>query len=222
MKLRHIFFTFLTITLPFVFLMNAVILFFTPPFLKMEYEKADFPPDPYGMTLEEREKYGSDSLLYITKNYDDSFMEEMTFPDETPFYNEREVSHMRDVRILFQKARAALGVIMILYVAIAWLVVKNPDSVPECLKALERGGILTLGIMVVIVAAILIDFDGLFTAFHHLFFTGSSWLFYASDSLIRLYPEKLWVDSFTYVAITTFIFSLLVILIARMFAKKKC
>jgi integral membrane protein (TIGR01906 family) len=44
--------------------------------------------------------------------------------------------------------------------------------------------------------AVLVDFDGLFTAFHHLFFEGDTWLFYYSDSLIRLFPMRFWRDAF--------------------------
>jgi len=44
--------------------------------------------------------------------------------------------------------------------------------------------------------AVATSFDWLFTQFHHLFFEGNSWLFLYSDTLIRLYPERFWVDAF--------------------------
>lgn len=220
MKLRKIFFGILIITLPFVFLMESVILFFTPSFLKSEYNNPAFPADPYGFTLEERTEYGSESILYITRNYNDDFMRELTFADGTPLYNERELSHMRDVKVLYQTARTVLVCIVVFYVGLGWLVAKNPDSVPEFLKALKLGGMVTLGVMALILAGIIIDFDALFTAFHHLFFTGSTWLFYVDDSLIRLYPEKLWIDGFICVGLATVVMAVAVILITKQTEKK--
>jgi uncharacterized membrane protein len=50
---------------------------------------------------------------------------------------------------------------------------------------------------------ILIDPDvfwQFFTFFHTLFFEGDSWLFYYSDSLIRLFPIRFWQDAFLWAA----------------------
>jgi uncharacterized membrane protein len=44
-------------------------------------------------------------------------------------------------------------------------------------------------------------FFSFFTAFHHLFFTGDSWLFLFSDTLIRLFPIRFWQDAFLFAAI---------------------
>ena len=41
---------------------------------------------------------------------------------------------------------------------------------------------------------ILLGFDGFFTRFHEVFFTGESWRFSTADTLIRLYPERFWED----------------------------
>jgi integral membrane protein (TIGR01906 family) len=40
-----------------------------------------------------------------------------------------------------------------------------------------------------------------FTLFHQVFFTGDSWLFYYSDTLIRLFPIRFWQDAFLWAAI---------------------
>ena len=54
MKGRYLFFAVVTIILPFVILMSAVTMVFTPAYLVHEYKSPDFPADPYGFTLEER------------------------------------------------------------------------------------------------------------------------------------------------------------------------
>jgi integral membrane protein (TIGR01906 family) len=62
--------------------------------------------------------------------------------------------------------------------------------------AISRGGWLTIGLILAVLAAVMISFDALFTAFHRLFFTGDTWLFYFSDTLIRLFPMRFWRDGF--------------------------
>ena len=44
------------------------------------------------------------------------------------------------------------------------------------------------------VQLIVLGFDGFFTRFHEVFFSGDSWRFSTADTLIRLYPERFWED----------------------------
>ncbi len=44
-------------------------------------------------------------------------------------------------------------------------------------------------------------FDEFFVLFHSLFFEGNSWLFYFSDTLIRLFPIRFWQDAFLWAAV---------------------
>jgi uncharacterized membrane protein len=59
-----------------------------------------------------------------------------------------------------------------------------------------------IGVIAVIGIAVNPDlFFNFFTAFHHLFFTGDSWLFLFSDTLIRLFPIRFWQDAFLFAAV---------------------
>jgi len=40
-----------------------------------------------------------------------------------------------------------------------------------------------------------VSFSSFFTTFHRIFFTGDSWLFSYSDTLIQLFPLPFWVDA---------------------------
>lgn len=215
MKVRKLFFTFLLITMPFFLLMESVLIVFNPWYLGFEYNLSNFPEDPYGFSKAERLDYGSKSLLYITRNYSDSFMEELSLSDGSPLYNERELSHMSDVQEVFQKAKLAWLCLIILYLGLFFLIAKHPDSLPAFCTALKRGSIFTLLLMAVIFLLTIFAFDAMFEAFHGLFFNGNSWLFFADDSLIRLYPEKLWVDAFAICGGLTAFFSLLIFFIAN-------
>ena len=41
---------------------------------------------------------------------------------------------------------------------------------------------------------ILLGFDGFFLRFHEIFFSGDSWRFSDTDTLLRIYPEAFWQD----------------------------
>jgi integral membrane protein (TIGR01906 family) len=74
---------------------------------------------------------------------------------------------------------------------------------PDFVRGVSRGGLVTILLIVAVLIGVVMDFDMLFTQFHHLFFTGDTWLFYTNDSLIRLFPEKLWSDAFLFMGIFT-------------------
>ena len=223
MKGRYFFFTITAIILPFVLLMNAVILVFTPNYLISQYKSPDFPPDPYGFTLEERIEYGTESVNYIIgsrSQYPDDYLAGLKMKDGMPLYNERELSHMYDVRVVYQTSRFVMALMIVFIIITILLVSKNPGSLQGFLKALKWGAGLTLGLIVLAGIGILTGFDELFEAFHHLFFTGDSWLFWETDSLIRLFPEPLWVNGFMLTAILTAAFAVVLLIISIVASKR--
>lgn len=223
-RARGIFFTILTVILPYILLMNSVMLVFTQAFLDREYRLPDFPEDPYGFTLAERIEYGNASVNYITSfepdEEADSKFTSLKMKDGTPLFNERELSHMKDVRIVFKNARAVLSVMVLYVLFVILLVCRNVDAVPGLCNALLWGGGLSLGLLGLVLVLILTGFDSFFTTFHSIFFNSGTWLFWESDSLIRLFPEKLWVDGFTLAGCLAVFFSVLIIVIALIAQKK--
>lgn len=221
---RGIFFTILAVILPYILLMNSVLLVFTKGFLEHEYHLSDFPKDPYGFTLEERIEYGNASVDYITSFESDDAADAkfaaLKMKDGSPLFNERELSHMKDVRIVFRNARAVLSVMVLYVLFVILLVCRNIDAISGLCDALLWGGGLSLGILGLILVLILIGFDSFFTTFHSIFFSSGTWLFWESDSLIRLFPEKLWVDGFTLAGGLAVFFSVLIIVIALTARKK--
>lgn len=223
MKGRHIFFAIVTLILPFVILMNGVLLVFTENFLTYEYKTPDFPEDPYGFTLEERIEYGTKSVNYITNvlnRLPDNYLADLTMKDGTKLYNEREVSHMEDVKAVFQGCRGVMAMMIVFIILTGWLVSKRPDSFPGFLRALAWGTSLTLVILILVGIGIYTGFDALFEGFHHLFFTGDSWLFYESDSLIRLFPEPLWINGFALAALFAGLIALGILILSLICLKK--
>ncbi len=200
--IRKLLSLFITITFPFVLIMFSIRVLFTPLFLVVEYNMPGFPSDPYGFSKEERLKWGSLSIQYLFNNEDPEFLENLRFEDGTSIYNQREVSHMVDVKILLQQTLRLFYLLMIVYIVIViWAKIKN--HLHWVWAAASKGGWLTLGLIGAILAAVVISFDALFTAFHKVFFVGDTWLFYFSDTLIRLFPMRLWQDAFIFMGIIT-------------------
>lgn len=179
----------------------------TPLFYTVEYNMPYFPPDEYGFTKEDRLKWAKPSVEYLVNSAEVSYLGDLKFDDGTPIYNERELSHMRDVKGATQVSLtiwgAALGVlILIALIAYRW------NWMPLYLAGLRRGGLWMIGLAGILGAiagaGILLNPDifwAFFTWFHSLFFEGDTWLFNYSDTLIRLFPIRFWQDAVIAVAL---------------------
>ena len=208
-----------TIILPFFFIMTSVRLLLNPLFLIVEYNLPGFPEDAYGFTKEDRLHYGNLSVQYLVNNADISYLGDLQFPDGSPLFNERELSHMHDVKVLVQaviKVWIGFGVYLILLGLLSWPL----KWLADYWHALAAGGWLTLGIIAAILVMVFLNFDALFTDFHRIFFTGDTWLFYTSDLLIRLFPLPFWRDAFIFMGGFTAIGGGLSIWLGNRWAKK--
>jgi integral membrane protein (TIGR01906 family) len=61
---------------------------------------------------------------------------------------------------------------------------------------LGRGGWLTVILIGAIIIFVLLGFGFFFVGFHEVFFAPGTWTFRYSDTLIRLFPERFWRDTF--------------------------
>ena len=208
-----------TICVPFFLLMGSIRLLINPFFLDHEYGLSTFPADDFGFTTTDRLKWGKLSLEYLTSNESDEFLGTLKFKDGSPLYNDRELDHMLDVRILVKSALIAWYIVTAFLIATGLFLWKI-DALKEFWKAISYGGWLTLGFILIIIAAVLIDFNALFAGFHAIFFEGDTWLFFTSDTLIRLFPEKLWSDAFIYMGVFTLVGAILCVFVAGRLSQK--
>jgi integral membrane protein (TIGR01906 family) len=195
--------------LPIVIVLSVVRIMINPWFLQFEYHTPGFPADNYGFTLQDRLKYGRFAVEYLVNNADISFLGDLRFPDGqqapepscqymsdcTHLYNDRELEHMLDVKNVVHGAIMALetGFFILLALAVwAWL----GGWKDGYLKGLERGGVMTLVLLLVIIILAIVAFNYIFIIFHEIFFKAGTWTFLYSDTLIRLFPERLWRDTF--------------------------
>ncbi len=188
--------------------MTSIRILLNPVYLDIEYNQPNFPADDYGFTKADRLHWGKLSLDYLVNNQGINFLANLKFDDGKGIYNQRELSHMLDVKNLIQAALQGW------YIALAALVLLwfwswRGKWSARYWRAISNGGFLTIGVIIAVLLGVVINFDALFRGFHALFFTGDTWLFYINDTLIRLFPEKLWSDAFTFMGVFSLIGALL-------------
>ena len=209
-----------TILIPFFLMMTSIRILLNPFFLDYEYNLPNFPVDEFGFTTQDRLDWGKISLDYLTNREGIDYLADLRFDDGTPFYNERELSHMLDVKNLIQKALVAwYCAIAVLFGLYVWSRLKKWSDV--FWRGVSRGGLLTVGLIAAVLIGVTLNFNVLFEQFHHLFFTGDTWLFYTNDSLIRLFPEKLWSDAFIFMGVFTLTGAVILLMPGMKFLKKK-
>jgi len=166
-----------------------------------------FPKDEYGLAKEDRMKWAPYAVEYLVNNSDISYLGDLKFEDGSPLYNDRELSHMADVKGVVQGALKTWYISLALIILLAYLAYQG-NWMPEYMNALKRGGWWMIGFAVTLGviagAGILLNpniFWAFFSWFHTIFFDGDSWLFLYSDTLIRLFPIRFWQDAFLAAAI---------------------
>lgn len=188
---------FVTLLLPVALTFLGVRLLLTHTFPEIEYRTPAFPADEYGFTLQERLQWSGIAIDYLLNDADISFLRDLTFPDGAPLFNGRELSHMQDVKNVVQPVLwAGYGVWFLVLGLGLWA--RFGGWWPEYVRGIWRGGWLTVGLVAVIGIFAGISFWQFFTVFHELFFTGDTWQFLYSDTLIRLFPMRFWQDAFLF------------------------
>jgi integral membrane protein (TIGR01906 family) len=209
----------ITIAIPLFLIMTAVRLLLNPLYLDYQYNRAGFPPDPYGFTVEDRLLWGKLSLDYLVNDSDISFLGDLEFDDGNPIYNQRELEHMHDVKVLVQQMLAAWWIVGIGLVSLgiwAW----RANWLRFFWQSISRGGFITTALILGILLLVMVSFNALFTGFHRIFFEGNTWIFLYSDTLIRLFPLPLWQDAFIFMGVFSLAGGLLLGFTGRALARR--
>ena len=192
---------------PLVLIGLALRILLTPVYFTIEYNLPYFPADEYGFTKADRLQWAPLAVEYLINSADISYLGDLKFEDGSPLYGERELNHMQDVKEVVQGALRAWYISLAILILLAVLAVRG-GWISQYTNALQRGGWWMIGLAVSLAviagAGILLNPDifwVFFSWFHSLFFTGDSWLFYYSDTLIRLFPIRFWQDAFLAAAV---------------------
>lgn len=186
--------TLIVILLPVVIVLSVVRLLATDQYLTIEYNRSDFPRDQYGFDYADRLNFASATVTYMRDGLGLNALANLEWRGQ-PVYNERELEHMVDVQKVFQAATGmwvlTLSICLIAIFILGW----RRENRSALALALKRGGLLTAGLVGVAALLAVIGWQLWFDTFHRLFFAPGTWLFNATDTLIRLVPEKFWFDT---------------------------
>lgn len=210
----------LVLSVPIVLTMSVVRVVTMPWYPAWEYGRSGFPDDLYGMDRTRRLRLARAAIRYLNRPRDDAILADLDLPDGSSAFNERELSHMIDVKRVYDRLTlTAIGVLVIAVVGGGYLT--SQGEVEEIGRGLQGGGFLTLSLIAFLALWMLVGFDAFFTAFHRIFFEGGTWLFRTSDTLIRLFPIRFWQDAGLLVAGGVSVLAVIVVMIGRLILNGK-
>jgi integral membrane protein (TIGR01906 family) len=202
----------IVIIIPLVIVLTAIRVALTPLFISVEYRLPGFPPDEFGFTIDDRLIWSDYSIDYLLGRMSHQDLTATQLSDGTPLFNQRELAHMLDVRILTYQVLLIWRVLLLLLLTLTIVAIRS-NMTRALVDSVKRGALLTILIIFAVMLYLAINFNQLFTQFHQLFFEGGTWLFYLSDNLIRLFPLRFWRDIFLFIGGLSTLISFLIILI---------
>ncbi len=164
-----------------------------------EFEYGRIAPDAFGFTDEERLQLAHDTMAYLRRSEPAAqvifMLEDLRIPgSDQPLYNEAEIGHMIDVKVVADAFKPAFWISALLVVGgLIYLMVREPTRYFGA-KTMEYGGLFTVGIVLLVMVFMFLAWNLAFTVFHNIFFDSGTWTFLYTDSLIRLFPEQFWFD----------------------------
>ena len=194
-RLLTVFSILLTLLVPPLLVLTSVRLVMTEGYLSIIYNRPDFPTDEYGFTREDRRHYAPYALQYLLGPAGIEYLGNLTFPGGQALFNERELTHMVDVKRVFQTALLVFGILLLMFAILLGITVRTVEGRQMLRQGLFGGGLLTLAILAGLVIFLLVNWETFFTNFHNLFFASGTWVFDYSDTLIRLFPIPFWQDT---------------------------
>jgi integral membrane protein (TIGR01906 family) len=203
------------ILIPIVMVLSAVRLLMTESFITIEYGLPGFPPDPFGLSEQDRLRWAPVALEYLLNDEGIEFLGDLQFEDGTGLYNQRELRHMQDVKQLTITVLRIWrwGLILLGVMSLGVFAAQGAQTLFSYLSDASRLALIIMGVLGI---GVTIAFSVLFVGFHQIFFEGSTWLFPISDTLIRLFPVRFWRDAFIFIALGTALQGGIILLISRL------
>jgi integral membrane protein (TIGR01906 family) len=180
--------------LPWFLALTSIFPLISSPFLRLQYARPDVPPSSR-FTPQQRQTFAEAAAHYLVLREEIDYLADLRDEQGLPLFNERELTHMVDVKVLLWKAialDAVFGLLLIGSLAILLSQIETRNKTPSYLL---QGSLVTLALCVSTVILVPLQFRWFFVEFHHVFFVGDTWLFPRSDTLIQLFPEMFWFDA---------------------------
>jgi integral membrane protein (TIGR01906 family) len=204
-----------------VFVVNAFRVLANDWFVRYELGRDDFPVDRYGLDDADRLALAIVGLRSIEPGGEGvALLERARLPDGSSAFDGRELRHMRDVRERLGIAFRAQLLVVVVIVTLGFTLRRSVRWRVVVPRGLLVGALATLAIALLVVPTILLGFDGFFLRFHELFFSGNSWRFSNTDTLLRIYPETFWQDTARFAAAMVVAQAVVVAVVAALWLRR--
>ncbi len=167
---------------------------FSPVYLMNRYHKYDV-AGQLSMTDSDLRKVTVLLTDYVKGKADSIEITVSVRGEENLFYNEKDLSHMKDVRGIIITIRDLFVLSVFAVLLFGFYLIREKDA-----KAFRNGVLIAVSLIVLIavwvVIAANVNLDWMIVFFHGVFFNNSDWLLDPGvDNLIFLCPEQLFIDA---------------------------
>ncbi len=162
----------------------------TPAYIRIEYAMPHIPADSHGFSKSERFQWASQTIDYLTNDRQIHYLARLKFGNGTPVFNRHEITVVDNIKKSVQETftiwHLSLAASFILGM-LAWA----GDWLPKFRRAIQHGGWLTIGLTIILGIAVIL-FNG----------NNPNTNLQNTDTLLRLFPIRIWQDSFLFMAIS--------------------
>ena len=164
--------------------------FYTEQYAKVNAEKNT------GMSMEDLDKTTAMLLDYLNDRRDDLSLEVKKYGIEEQVFNEREISHMVDVKNLYATAANVMYIsIALALITMAYLFKKDGKArfFISAVQGYKVAVTIAIILIVIFATAFTVGFNSFWTLFHKIVFTNDLWLLDPRTStMINMYPLPFW------------------------------
>ncbi|MDX9953336.1 MAG: DUF1461 domain-containing protein [Anaerolineae bacterium] len=183
------------------------------------FRRAGFPPESYGMAPAERLNLAEACITFLNLPHDRTLLSTLRLSDGSVAFNERELQHMDDVKIVYDRLTTWALLAAVLGLCAAWALHRRGE--PAAIwGALSDGGLLTLVLLILLAGLMAVAWETFFVGLHGVFFQPDTWRFYYTDTLIRLFPEMLWQLAGTVVVVIIIVTAFVLALLGRIIQRR--
>lgn len=210
----------IALAIPPFLVLGSVQIAMTEAFLRFEYNRADFPPDYYGLSTQQRLDYAPYVLQYVLSDANVSPLAALRSPDGSALFTPRELQHMIDVKVISQRAKNVFRGVVAILILLSVLLLRTSEGRIILRRSLSNGAVLLLTSLILLVVGMLINWQAFFSGFHSLFFASGTWVFEYSDSLIRLFPVHFWQDAAVTISVISSISAVLILIVCWLWDRR--
>ncbi len=193
---------------------------FSNSFYKSEYSKLNT-ANEIGMSSTDLDKTTDVLLGYLKGKYETLKVSANVNGEDRLVFNDRETAHMVDVKNLYDNVIIIRNVLFVVYL-ITFIYVLYTNNASLIFSEYKKS-LMVLGFIIgFILLFCLIDFDGFWTNFHHVFFPNNDlWLLDPkTDILIMMVPSQFFFDLCISIILSIIVFLVLIYFVLRKLDKR--